>query len=110
VTALTALVSVAGVDMREFVFLGFPPHKKGRQTFFQKLVHSEYPNVYFESPHRLLKNLELLASVAPDRKMIVGREITKMHEQIFEGSVSEVYVYFQEHQDKIRGEFTLIVV
>jgi 16S rRNA (cytidine1402-2'-O)-methyltransferase len=57
-----------------------------------------------------LKNLELLASVAPNKKMIVGREITKMHEQIFEGSVSEVHAYFQERQDKIRGEFTLIVV
>ncbi len=109
VAALTTLVSVAGVDMSQFTFFGFPPHKKGRQTFFQKLVAGTTPGVYFESPHRLVKNLDLLSELVPERKMLVGRELTKMFESIFEGSVAEVKAYFTEHPEKIKGEFTLIL-
>lgn len=109
VTAVSTLVSVAGVDMSQFTFFGFPPHKKGRQTFFKKLVDSDIPGVYFESPHRLVKNLELLSELVPERKMLVGRELTKMFEQIFVGSVTEVAEYFRAHPEKIKGEFTLIL-
>ncbi len=59
-SALTALISVAGIDMQKFIFLGFPPHKKGRETFFKEVIAQNYPVVYYESPHRVLKNLELL--------------------------------------------------
>ena len=109
VAAVTTLVSVAGEDMGQFVFLGFPPHKKGRQTFFQKMITMDMPAVYFESPHRLVKNLTLLTEMVPERRMLVGRELTKMFESIFEGSVQEVLKYFEEHQEKIKGEFTLIL-
>lgn len=109
VAAVTALVSVAGHDMSQFTFFGFPPHKKGRQTFFQKLVAGDTPGVYFESPHRVVKNLELLNELAPERRILVGRELTKMFEQIFEGTVTEVKEYFLEHPEKIKGEFTLIL-
>jgi 16S rRNA (cytidine1402-2'-O)-methyltransferase len=100
---------VAGADMSQFTFFGFPPHKKGRQTYFQKLVASTIPGVYFESPHRLVKNLELLSELEPDRRLLVGRELTKMFETIFEGSVTEVKEYFLAHPEKIKGEFTLIL-
>ncbi len=109
VGAVTTLISVAGKDMSQFAFLGFPPHKKGRQTFFQKAVASDVPGIYFESPHRLLKNLELLSELAPERRLLVGRELTKMFESIFEGSVTEVKEYFLAHPEKIKGEFTLIL-
>ncbi len=109
VAAVTTLISVAGKDMSQFAFLGFPPHKKGRQTFFQKAVASDVPIIYFESPHRLLKNLELLSEMAPERQMLVGRELTKMFESILEGSVGEVKEYFLAHPEKIKGEFTLIL-
>ena len=109
VAAVTTLVSVAGSDMGQFVFLGFPPHKKGRQTFFQNMAASTVPAVYFESPHRLVKNLTLLMEMVPERRMLVGRELTKMFESIFEGSVQEVQEYFVEHPEKIKGEFTLIL-
>lgn len=109
VAAVTTLVSVAGHDMSQFVFLGFPPHKKGRQTFFQKMTDAHMPVVYFESPHRLQKNLGLLSESVPKRRMLVGRELTKKFEQIFEGSVEEVRKYFEEHPEKIKGEFTLVL-
>jgi 16S rRNA (cytidine1402-2'-O)-methyltransferase len=109
VSALTALVSVAGIDMREFIFLGFPPHKKGRQTFFQGVSESTVPVMYYESPHRVLKNLELLRELSIDKKVILGRELTKMFEEIVRGSIEEVQVYFGEHPEKVKGEFTIIV-
>lgn len=109
VSAVATLISVAGSDMSQFTFSGFPPHKKGRQTFFKNLVANTVPSVYFESPHRLVKNLELLSELAPECRMLVGRELTKMFEQIFEGTVTEVRDYFLEHPEKIKGEFTLIL-
>lgn len=108
VSAVAALVSVAGIDMREFTFLGFPPHKKGRETFFKRVIVSEVPVMYYESPHRLMKNLELLQSFAPETQVIIGRELTKMFEEIVRGSVTEAIRYFTEHPDKVKGEFSVI--
>lgn len=108
VSAVAALVSVAGIDMREFMFLGFPPHKKGRETFFKRVIASEVPVMYYESPHRLMKNLELLQSFAPEMKIIIGRELTKMFEEIVRGSVVDGIAYFTEHPDKVKGEFSVI--
>jgi len=109
VSALAAIVSVAGIDMREFIFLGFPPHKKGRETYFKGVAASEHPVVYYESPHRLMKNLALLQSFAPEKKAIIGRELTKLYEEIIRGSVAEVMTYFTEHPEKVKGEFSVIV-
>lgn len=109
VSAVAALVSVAGIDMREFLFLGFPPHKKGRETYFKRVAASELPVMYYESPHRLMKNLELLQSLAPEKQLIIGRELTKMYEEIVRGNVAETIAYFTEHGDKVKGEFSVIV-
>ncbi len=109
VSALTALVSVAGIDMREFVFKGFPPHKKGRQTFFREVGVSEVPVMYYESPHRVLKNLALLKEMNVDKRVIVGRELTKMFEEIIRGNIDDIEEYFAEHPEKVKGEFTIIV-
>lgn len=107
-SALGAIISVAGIDMQKFVFMGFPPHKKGRETFFKEVANSKYPVVYYESMHRVVKNLELLQSLALDKKIILGREITKMFEEVVRGNVSEVLLYFQKNPDKIKGEFAII--
>ncbi len=109
VSALTTLASVSGIDLTRFVFLGFPPHKKGRETFFKEVVSQKYPVSYFESPHRVVKNLELLKSLAPDKKIILGRELTKMFEEIVRGTVEEVLGYFLENAGKVKGEFVIIV-
>ena len=108
-SAITAIASVAGINMSRFSFLGFPPHKKGRETFFRKVAEAKYPVVFFESPHRFLKNLELLSKFKPDAKLIVGRELTKMFEEISRGGVGEIGEYFEKNPEKIRGEFVIIV-
>lgn len=107
-SALTALISVSGIDMQKFVFLGFPPHKKGRETFFREAAGLKYPAVYYESPYRLIKNLELLEKISPEKEVIAGRELTKMFEEIVRGKVGEVKKYFSEKKAKIRGEFVII--
>lgn len=109
VSAAATLVSVAGIDMREFMFLGFPPHKKGRETFFRKVAAAEMPVMYYESPHRVLKNLELLASFASGKRVIIGRELTKLFEEIVRGTLEEALAYFGEHSEKVKGEFVVIV-
>jgi 16S rRNA (cytidine1402-2'-O)-methyltransferase len=108
-SALTALVSSAGIDLQKFLFLGFPPHKKGREKFFKEVIDSKYPVVYYESPHRFLKNLELLKEFNTDKKIIIGRELTKIFEEIKKGTMDEVSAYFKDNPDKVRGEFVLIV-
>ena len=115
-STIGAMISVAGIDLTQFVFLGFPPHKKGRETFFKKVVASEMPVMYFESPHRVIKNLELLKSLSEaclpmrqEKKVILGRELTKMFEEIVRGNSQEILEYFEKNKDKIRGEFVVIV-
>ena len=108
-SALTTLASVAGIDLTRFLFLGFPPHKKGRETFFKKITASEYPAICYESPHRLIKNLELLKTLAPEKKIILGRELTKVFEEVVRGNVSEVSEYFQNNPEKVKGEIAIIV-
>jgi 16S rRNA (cytidine1402-2'-O)-methyltransferase len=109
VSALITLASVSGVDLTKFTFLGFPPHKKGRETFFKEVISQKYPVFYFESPHRIVKNLELLKNLASEKKIILGRELTKMFEEIVRGNISEVLSYFIENSGKIKGEFVIIV-
>jgi 16S rRNA (cytidine1402-2'-O)-methyltransferase len=108
-SALTALASVAGIDLTHFAFWGFPPHKKGREKFFKEILALNFPVVYFESPHRVIKNLELLEKFSPEKNVILGREITKMFEEIVRGKVGEVLKYFKENEDKVKGEFVIIV-
>ena len=108
-SALGAILSVAGVNTQEFCFKGFPPHKKGRETFFRAVAESTMPVVYYESPYRVVKNLELLVSLAPEKHVIVGRELTKMFEEVVRGSVAEVSEFFQENPGKVKGEFVVMV-
>ncbi|EKE22233.1 MAG: methyltransferase [uncultured bacterium] len=107
-SAIGALISVAGIDMQKFVFLGFPPHKKGRQTFFKEAIEFKYPVMYYDSPHRLLKNLELLKELGYIKNIIVGRELTKMFEEVVRGSVDEITEYFSR-KEKIKGELVVIL-
>jgi 16S rRNA (cytidine1402-2'-O)-methyltransferase len=94
--------------MDRFCFLGFSPHKKGREKFFREVAEAKYPVIYFESSHRFLKNLELLEKFRPDVKLIVGRELTKMFEETRRGSISEISKYYKGNDNKIKGEFVVI--
>jgi len=105
-SALTAALSVAGVDITEFTFLGFLPHKKGRQTALKKIAASDFPVVLYESPHRILKLLKELEGVS---RVTIARELTKIHEEVVAGTPDEVLDHFTIHSDTVRGEFVVIV-
>ena len=109
-SAVTGALSIAGVHADSFLFLGFPPHKKGRKTFFDTLATEKYTAVFYESPHRIMKALESLAERLRDtKKVTVVRELTKIHEEVVTGTASYVLTHFQEHSDTVRGEFVVIV-
>lgn len=108
--AVTAALSIAGIPTDEFTFLGFLPHKKGRQTLFREIAESTRTMVFYESPHRIQKALDALAEVLPEaRRVIVARELTKLYESVTEGPASEVAAHFRERPDQVRGEFVVIV-
>ena len=107
-SALTAALSVAGIDATEFTFLGFLPHKKGRQTALKKLAASEISIVLYESPHRILKLLKELEGLEVS-KVTIARELTKIHEEVVSGTPSEMLAYFTAHSEAVRGEFVVIV-
>lgn len=108
-SAVTAAFSIAGIVGNQFSFLGFVPHKKGRQTFFKSLEEYKEPVIFFESTHRIMKTLESLKNLPSDRKVSIGRELTKMHEEFVTGTPNEVLNYFNEHTDHQKGEFVVIV-
>jgi len=107
-SALTAALSIAGLNTDGFTFLGFLPHKKGRQTALKGIAVSELPVVLYESPHRIEKLLEELATLEVSR-VTIARELTKIHEEIVSGSVAEVQAHFAKHPDAVRGEFVVII-
>jgi len=109
-SSLTAALSVSGLKPSEFLFLGFLPHKKGRETIFREINETKRAVVFFESPHRLLKTLVSLQDFLPkDRKIIIFREITKIYEEMVEGTARIVFEYFKNSPEKIKGEFVVMV-
>ncbi len=125
-SALVAALSISGVPCADFTFLGFLPHKKGRQTLFREIAESERTMVFYESPHRIMKTLEALKDLSKEltvgesesreddeigtaKKITVCRELTKIFEEVVSGTAEEVFNYFNAHPDKVRGEFVVIV-
>lgn len=109
-SAVLSALSVSGFPSSEFLFLGFLPHKKGRETLFKEIALAKRTVVFYESPHRMAKALASLAEhMEPERKVLVAREITKMFEENVHGTLAEVVAYFQAHPDHIRGEFVVVV-
>lgn len=104
--ALSAL-SVSGFPTDRFIFLGFPPHKKGRKTFFDEIAAREETQVFYESKHRIEKALVELVERLGDRPIIVARELTKQFETIYRGTAAECLA--QLRADKILGEFVVVV-
>ncbi|KKW19485.1 MAG: Ribosomal RNA small subunit methyltransferase I [Candidatus Adlerbacteria bacterium GW2011_GWC1_50_9] len=107
-SALTAALSIAGISSDKFLFLGFLPHKKGRQTAVKKIAASEVPVILYESPHRILKFLGELANAAPKARVTIARELTKIHEEILVGSPAELSKSIEKNK-KARGEFVVII-
>jgi 16S rRNA (cytidine1402-2'-O)-methyltransferase len=106
--AISAL-SVSGFPSDEFVFLGFPPNKKGRQTFFRGIDNIDSTIVFYESKYRIIKSLEEMKKFSNIglRKIMVGREITKQFETIYRGSIDDVIIKLS--RDNILGEFVVVI-
>ncbi len=109
-SAVLSALSVSGFPSSEFTFLGFLPHKKGRETMFKEIAASKRTVVFYESPHRIMKALESLkAHLHPKRRLCVSREITKIHEEHVIGEAEIVLQHFLSHPDRVRGEFVVVV-
>ncbi len=109
-SALTTALSAIGISVAEFTFLGFLPHKKGRETLFKEIAESKRVMAFYESPHRIEKTFESLEKFCgPERRIIVARELTKIYEEFVRGTVTEVRAHFTHNPDKVRGEFVVIV-
>ena len=108
-SAIISALSASGVSSAEFLFLGFLPHKKGRETLFKEIANSKRVIVFYESTHRIMKTLASLEKYAPTFKIVIGRELTKQFEQFVEGTPAKVFEYFNVNNDKQRGEFVVIV-
>jgi len=105
--AALAALSVSGFPTDRFIFLGFPPHKKGRKTFFDEVAAREETQVFYESKHRVEKALAELATRLGDRPIVVARELTKQFETLYRGTAGECLGQLCE--DKILGEFVVVV-
>jgi len=135
-SAVTAALSISGIPTDKFVFMGFPPHKKGRQTFLKKVIESEWPVVIYESKHRIIKLLEELQHMArnikhgisdirekPETKdqkpkqnkkieltsVVVCRELSKMHETVYRGEIKSIIKKIKDNKDEQKGEFVVII-
>jgi len=114
--AAIAALSVSGFPADKFVFLGFPPHKKGRNKFFEEVVAAKYTVVFYESTHRILRCLNDLklafirAQISEDsRTLVVCRELTKVFEGIYRGTAEEILKILESDKNNIKGEFVVVV-
>ncbi|NIN66636.1 MAG: 16S rRNA (cytidine(1402)-2'-O)-methyltransferase [Anaerolineae bacterium] len=107
-SAITAALVVSGLPTDSFTYLGFLPRKKGqRARLLASLTAEQRTIVAFEAPHRLLAALADIRDTLGDRRMAVTRELTKLHEEVVRGAVSEVIQHFEKAPP--RGEMTLII-
>jgi 16S rRNA (cytidine1402-2'-O)-methyltransferase len=108
-SAVIAVLSVCGYPVDHFEFVGFIPHKKGKQTLLKKIADTDHVVVFYESPHRIVKTMTDLGVLLGDREIFVAREITKLFEEYRFGTGAEHAQYYTLHADKCRGEFVCVV-
>ncbi len=131
-SAVTAALSISGIAADKFVFLGFPPHKKGRQTFLRRVLESEYPAVVYESKYRIIKFLEELKQAEENYNLeqkynnaekkskgepkqikltsvVVCRELSKMFETVYRGELESIIEKIKNSPDDQKGEFVVII-
>lgn len=107
-TAFVPALVNSGLSADHFIFEGFLPHKKGRQTKIRQIAENEYTTILYESPFRLVKTLEQLIEVAGnDRRVSVARELTKVFEENARGTLSEIRHYFSSKE--VKGEIVIVL-
>ncbi len=112
--AAVAALSVSGFPTDKFIFMGFPPHKKGRNKFFDEVANVKCTVVFYESTHRILKTLKELSAQhtkynIQNTKLVVCRELTKMFESIYRGSTEEILKILESDKNNLKGEFVLVI-
>ena len=109
-SSLIAALSVSGMPLDKFIFYGFPPKKKkALETFLEKLAVSDKTSIIFETKLRILGFLKALAEINPNREIFVAREMTKLHESFYRGSVIKVIGELSSQKNALRGEFVLVI-
>lgn len=107
-TAFVPALVNSGFDTSSFVFEGFLPHKKGRETLFKKFAMEERAIILYESPYRVIKTLEQIEQyIGNERQISVSREISKLFEETVRGTAAELLVHFQNKEP--RGEFVIVI-
>ena len=107
VSAITAAMSVSGLPSDSFTFVGFLPQKKGRLKKIELLKNIENTVILFESPYRLEKTLNQLLEHLGNRSVVVGRELTKLYEEVIRGNLRDVIKYFSK--SKVKGEIVIMI-
>jgi len=108
-SALSAALSIAGVPNNQFRFLGFLPHKRGRETLFRAIASEKDLVIFFESPHRILKTLHSLKDHVPHARVVLVREMTKIYEERLEGTPDALIDLLTQETEKQKGEFVVLV-
>lgn len=107
-TAFVPALVNSGLPAEKFIFEGFLPHKKGRQTKLKAVAEYPYTTILYESPFRLVKTLQQLIEVCgPNRQVSVARELTKIHEENARGTLAEVLAHFS--QKEVKGEIVIVL-
>lgn len=105
-SVLPTALAVSGLPTNEFIYLGFVPRKKGdRRRLIESIATEPRTIVAFEAPHRLLQSLNDLEEILGNRRITICRELTKIHEEVFRGTISQAIAHFSQP----RGEFTLVI-
>ena len=108
-TAFVPALAASGIPSDRFFFEGFLPQKKGRRTRMQFLSTLEYTFILYESPYRVIKCIkDIIEHCGPERRVCIAREISKLHEEILQGTATELLDNFENRQS-IKGEFVIIV-
>ena len=109
-SSLIAALSVSGMPLDKFIFYGFPPKKKkALETFLETLAVSDKTSIIFETKLRIIGFLEALAEINPNREIFVAREMTKLHESFYRGSVVKVIEELSSQKNALKGEFVLVI-
>jgi len=107
-TAFVPALVKAGFPTDRFVFEGFVPHKKGKQTFLKRLAEEDRTVIFYESPHRLVKTLEMMVEFFGEERIVsVSRELTKVYEETFTGKLVEVLAHFSAKE--VKGEIVIVI-
>lgn len=108
-SAVVTAFSLTGITGNQFSFLGFVPQKKGRETFFKSLATRLEPVIFFESTHRIMKALQSLQNELPHAQVYLGRELTKLHEEMLIGTPEELIYTLTTEPVRQKGEFVVII-